>query len=203
MARAASRPDPRSERAKARGGGGAETRDFAPEGDYADLNSLKETPSMAKSTTPALDAADRRILRALQRDGRLPIVALAEQVGLSPTPCQRRVKRLEEAGIIARYAAVIDPAQVGLPLQAFVQVALSSHAEEVVQGFQRALSARPEVLAAYAMSGEMDYLLHVLAVDFEAYAEFALKALLRMPGVKETKSSFVLAALKAPGDVPV
>jgi Lrp/AsnC family leucine-responsive transcriptional regulator len=157
---------------------------------------------MAKSTI-ALDAIDRRILRALQRDGRLPVVALAEQVGLSATPCQRRVKRLEEAGVIARYAAMVDPARVGLPLQAFVSVALSSHAEEVVEGFHRALAARPEVLAAYATSGEMDYLLHVLAADFEAYAEFALKALLRMPGVKETRSSFVLSALKPPGEVPV
>ena len=153
--------------------------------------------------TPVLDATDRRILRALQRDGRLPVVALAEQVGLSPTPCQRRVKRLEEEGVIARYAAVLDAARVGLPIQAFVMVALQSHAEDVVAGFHKALSARPEVLAAYAMSGEMDYLLHVLARDFEHYAEFALKALLRMPGVKETRSSFVLTALKPPGDVPV
>ena len=138
---------------------------------------------MAK-TAPPLDSIDRRILRALQRDGRLPVVALAEQIGLSPTPCQRRVRRLEETGVIARYAAVLEPARVGLPLQAFVLVALSSHAEEVVEGFQKALSARPEVLAAYAMSGEMDYLLHVVAVDFEAYADFAMRALLRMPGVK-------------------
>jgi Lrp/AsnC family leucine-responsive transcriptional regulator len=151
----------------------------------------------------SLDAIDRRILRALQRDGRLPVVALAERVGLSPTPCLRRVKRLEAEGVIARYAALVDPSRVGLPLQAFVMVGLESHAEEVVQAFHRALAARPEVLAAYAMSGEMDYLLHVLAADFEAYAEFALKALLRMPGVKQTRSSFVLAALKPLGDVPV
>ena len=155
------------------------------------------------NTTIELDATDRRILRALQRDGRLTTIALAEEVGLSPTPCQRRVRRLEEAGVITRYAAVVDPTRIGLPLQAFVQVALSSHAEEVVAGFHKALAARPEVLAAYAMSGEMDYMLHVLAADFEAYAEFALKALLRMPGVKETRSSFVLTALKPPGDVPV
>ena len=157
---------------------------------------------MAKPTI-ALDAIDRRILRALQRDGRTPVVALAEQVGLSATPCQRRVKRLEEAGVIARYTAVLEPRRLGLPLQAFVMVALESHAEEVVERFHKALAARPEVLAAYAMSGEMDYLLHVLAADFEAYADFALKALLRMPGVKETRSSFVLTALKPPGDVPV
>jgi len=149
---------------------------------------------------PALDAIDRRILRALQRDGRQPIAALAEQVGLSATPCLRRIRRLDEAGVIAGYTAVLDPARVGLPLQAFVLVALASHAEEVVEAFHKALAARPEVLAAYAMSGEMDYLLHVLARDFEAYGE---KALLRMPGVKETRSSFVLHALKPGGAVPV
>lgn len=158
--------------------------------------------SVANSSTP-LDDADRRILRVLQREGRIAVTALAEQVGLSPTPVLRRVKRLEEAGVIARYAAVLDPARVGLPIQAFIQVGLSSHAEEVVAAFHKALSAREEVLAAWAMSGDMDYMLHVVAADFDAYAEFALKALLRMPGVKETKSAFVLTALKPPGAVPV
>jgi Lrp/AsnC family leucine-responsive transcriptional regulator len=80
---------------------------------------------------------------------------------------------------------------------------LESHAEDVVERFHKALAERPEVLAAYAMSGEMDYLLHVLAEDFEAYGEFAMKALLRMPGVKETRSSFVLSTLKPRGQVPV
>jgi len=158
---------------------------------------------MAKSTKVALDALDRRILRSLQRDGRLPVVALAEEVGLSATPCQRRVRRLEEAGVIQGYAARVDPARVGLPLQAFVQVALQSHAEEVVERFHTALAARPEVLAAYTMSGDMDYLLHVLAPDMEAFGDFATRALLRLPGVKETRSAFVLATLKPPGVVPV
>ena len=151
----------------------------------------------------SLDAMDRRLLRALQEDGRLPIVALAERVGLSATPCQRRVRRLEEAGVIRGYAARLDPAKVGLPLQAFVQVALQSHAEEVVERFHAALAQRPEVIAAYTMSGEMDYLLHVLAPDMEAFGDFATRALLRMPGVKETRSSFVLATLKPPGRIPV
>lgn len=158
---------------------------------------------MTQKSTTILDEADRRILRALQQDGRMPIVALAEKVGLSPTPCQRRVKRLEEAGVIARYAAVLDPARVGMPVQAFVMVGLTSHEEAIVAAFHKALAQRPEVLAAHAMSGEMDYLLHVVAADLEAYGEFALKALLRMPGVKETRSSFVLGTLKGPGDVPV
>ena len=165
-----------------------------------------KTLTMAKKpakTPPELDATDRRILRALRRDGRLTIVALSEEVGLSPTPCQRRLRRLEEEGVIAGYTAVLDHARLGLPLQAFVLVALDSHAEDVVARFQAALSGRPEVLAAYSMSGEMDYLLHVVAADFEAYADFALKALLRMPGVKETRSSFVLQALKPPGGAPL
>lgn len=157
---------------------------------------------MAKSTI-ALDEIDRRILRLLQQDGRIAVTLLAEQVGLSATPCLRRIRRLEEAGVIARYAAVVEPSRVGLPIQAFVQVALSSHAEEVAAAFHKALAARGEVIAAYAMSGGMDYMLHVVATDFEAYADFALKALLRMPGVKETRSSFVLMALKPPGAVPI
>ncbi len=168
------------------------------------LGGFRHQKGQAVARSPiTLDALDRRILRALQRDGRLSIVALAEQVGLSATPCQRRVRRLEEAGVIARYAAVLDPVRLGLPIQAFVMVALDSHAEEVVARFHQAIAERPEVLAAHAMSGEMDYLLHVLAPDFEAYAEFALKALLRMPGVKETRSSFVLSTLKPPAEVPV
>lgn len=158
---------------------------------------------MAKNPIIPLDATDRRLLSALQRDGRASIVELAARVGLSPTPCQRRVKRLEDAGIIQGYAARVDAARVGLPLQAFVQVALQSHAEDVVERFHKALAARPEVLAAYTMSGDMDYLLHVLAPDMEAFGDFATRALLRLPGVKETRSAFVLATLKAPGEVPV
>jgi Lrp/AsnC family leucine-responsive transcriptional regulator len=140
-----------------------------------------------ETTSISLDAMDRRLMRALQEDGRLPIVALAERVGLSATPCQRRVRRLEEAGVIRGYAARLDPARVGLPLQAFVQVALQSHAEEVVERFHAALAQRPEVIAAY----------------MESFGDFATRALLRLPGVKETRSSFVLATLKPPGVVPV
>lgn len=157
---------------------------------------------MTKNTI-MLDAMDRRILRVLQQDGRMAVTAVAELVGLSPTPCLRRIRRLEEGGVIARYTAAIDPARVGLPIQAFVQVALASHAEEVASAFHKALALREEVIAAYAMSGSMDYMLHVVAADFESYADFAMKALLRMPGVKETRSSFVLTAVKSPGAIPV
>ena len=153
-------------------------------------------------STP-IDATDRRLLRALQADGRAAVTGLAESLGLSATPCLRRLRRLEEAGVITGYRAEIEPRSIGLHVQAFVQVSLTSHAEELVDAFHRALAARPEVVAAYAMSGEMDYLLHILVRDLDAYGEFAMKALLRMPGVKETRSSFVLGVPKAPAGVPI
>ncbi len=143
-----------------------------------------------------LDDIDRRILMALQRDGRLSIVDLAGQVGLSATPCLRRVKRLEQSGVITGYAAIVNPAATGRSLHAFVQVNLDSHTEDTVTAFQRAIMARPEVVACYPISGEFDYLLQVMVPDLEAYGEFALKALLRMPGVKDTRSSFAMGVLK-------
>jgi len=143
-----------------------------------------------------LDDIDRRILSALQRNGRLSMVELAGQVGLSPTPCLRRVKRLEQEGVIRGYLAIIDPMVLGRALHAFVQVNLDNHAEETVAAFQRAIMARAEVVACYPISGEFDYLLQVMVPDLEAYGEFALKALLRMPGVKDTRSSFAMGVVK-------
>lgn len=144
-----------------------------------------------------LDDIDRRILGALQGEGRLPMVDLANRVGLSPTPCQRRVKRLEEEGVIDRYAALVSPPALGLALQAMVQVILEDHSEKTVDAFEAAIRARPEVVACYAMTGDMDFLLHVLAPDLASFSEFAMKALLRMPGVRGTRSSFIMQAVKS------
>jgi Lrp/AsnC family leucine-responsive transcriptional regulator len=163
----------------------------------------QEPTERMKTANSKLDETDRRILTALQRDGRLSIVDLAERVGLSATPCLRRVKRLEQAGVIKGYTAIVDPAATGRGLQAFVQVNLENHAEDTVTAFQRAIMARPEVVACYAISGEFDYLLQVMVPDLEAYSEFALKALLRMPGVKDTRSSFAMGVLKPFTIVPV
>jgi Lrp/AsnC family leucine-responsive transcriptional regulator len=143
-----------------------------------------------------LDPLDRRILAALLADGRISFVDLAARVGLSATPCLRRVRRLEKDGVVRGYAARLDPRAVGLGLQAFVFVGLESHAEDVVAAFQDALLARPEVVAAYLLGGEIDYMLHVMVPDLEAFNAFALKALLRMPGVRTTRSSFVMSELK-------
>jgi Lrp/AsnC family leucine-responsive transcriptional regulator len=144
-----------------------------------------------------LDDIDRRILKALQGEGRLPMVDLAERVGLSPTPCQRRVKRLEEEGVIDRYAALVSPPALGLALQAMVQVTLEDHSEKTVDAFEAAIRARSEVVACYAMTGDMDFLLHVLAPDLASFSDFAMKALLRMPGVRGTRSSFIMQAVKS------
>jgi Lrp/AsnC family leucine-responsive transcriptional regulator len=147
-----------------------------------------------ENTMIDLDDIDRRIVAALQADGRLPIVDLADKVGLSATPCQRRVKRLEGEGVITRYAALVSPLAVGLGLQALVQVTLDDHSEKTVEAFESAIRARPEVVACYAVTGDMDFLLHVLATDLASFSDFAL---LRMPGVRGTRSSFIMQAVKS------
>ena len=144
-----------------------------------------------------LDDIDKRIVAALQAEGRLPIVDLADRVGLSPTPCQRRVKRLEEEGVIVRYAALVSPAAMGFGLQALVEVTLEDHSEKTVDAFEAAIRARAEVVACYAVTGDMDFLVHVFVPDLPSFSEFALKALLRMPGVKGTRSSFIMQAVKS------
>ena len=144
-----------------------------------------------------IDDIDKKIVAVLQAEGRLPIVELADRVGLSPTPCQRRVKRLEEEGVITRYAALISPAAMGYGLQALVEVTLDDHSEKTVEAFEAAIRARPEVVACYAVTGDMDFLLHIFAPDLANFSDFALKALLRMPGVKGSRSSFIMQAVKS------
>jgi Lrp/AsnC family transcriptional regulator, leucine-responsive regulatory protein len=144
-----------------------------------------------------LDEIDRKIIAALQAEGRLAIVDLADKVGLSATPCQRRVKRLEEEGLITRYAALVSPAAMGFGLQALVEVTLEDHSEKTVEAFEAAIRARSEVVACYAVTGDMDFLLHIFATDLNSFSDFALKALLRMPGVKGTRSSFIMQAVKS------
>ncbi len=144
-----------------------------------------------------LDEIDKKIIAALQAEGRLPIVELADRVGLSPTPCQRRVKRLEEEGVIGRYAALVSPNAMGFGLQALVEVTLEDHSEKTVEAFEAAVRARTEVVACYAVTGDMDFLLHVFAPDLASFSDFALKALLRMPGVKGSRSSFIMQAIKS------
>lgn len=150
-----------------------------------------------------LDRTDRRILAVLQQDGRMSHLALAEQVGLSPTPCTRRVRALESAGVIQGYAALVDPRRVGQSIQAIVQIKLEQHTDEIAERFRRTLQERPEVMACYAMAGDMDFLLHVVVRDIEALSDFTLRRLLRIPGVRDVRSSIVLETVKRSFKVPV
>jgi Lrp/AsnC family leucine-responsive transcriptional regulator len=143
-----------------------------------------------------LDRTDVRILQELQRDGRLPVVALAERVSLSPTACQRRVQRLEAAGVIARYTAVLDPAALGLEIQAFIQVRIERQSRDVAETFEAAVRKLPEVRACYVMTGDLDFLLHVFVPDLKAFSDFAMHRLIGVPGVKDVRSSLVLESIK-------
>ena len=144
-----------------------------------------------------LDRTDVRILHELQRDGRLPIVALAERVALSPTACQRRVERLEESGVIERYAAMLNPAALGFEIQAFVQVRIERQSKEVTEGFEDAVRKLPEVRACYVMTGDLDFLLHIFVPDLKAFSDFAMHRLISVPGVRDVRSSLVLESLKS------
>ena len=149
------------------------------------------------------DAFDYRILDTLQREGRIANVALAERIGLSPSPCLRRVRRLEAEGIIAGYGARLDRRKVGLGLTAFVSVALGIHSDETRQTFEDAIRDRPEVVACYVVTGDADFLLEVVVPDLEAYSRFVLSTLLRLPGVKDVRSTFAMTVVKAPSVLPL
>src|SRR5262250_3304173 len=149
------------------------------------------------------DPADLRILTALQSEGRLANVELAERVGLSPSPCLRRLKQLEASGHIRGYVALLDRKRLGFGVEAFVQVSLERHQDRFDKAFRKAVLSHPEIVGCYVMTGEMDYLLHVLARDLEAYGRFTLDVLLKMPGVKDVKSSLALEVVKDSTALPL
>ena len=150
-----------------------------------------------------LDRTDLRILRELQRDGRMPVVELADKVSLSPTACQRRLRKLEDSGVIERYAAVLNPAALGQTIQAFVRVSIERQSKDVAEAFEAAIKRQPEVRACYVMTGDLDFLLHVLVPDLQAFAEFSMKVLIGLPGVKDVRSSLVLDAVKQDEGIPL
>jgi DNA-binding Lrp family transcriptional regulator len=139
-----------------------------------------------------LDAIDCNILNMLQEDARISNVDLSEKVHLSPSPCLRRVRRLESEGMIRAYVTLLDPAEVGLPVSVFVQVSLERQVDDALENFEREIVARPEVMECYLMTGDSDYLLRVVAPDLEALQRFLLEHLTRIPGVASIKSSFAL-----------
>ena len=139
-----------------------------------------------------LDAIDRRILETLQNDARLSNVDLARTVGLSPSPCLRRVARLQETGVIRGYATLVDADAVGLPVSIFVSVTLEKQIEPALHTFEDEILARPEVMECYLMTGDADYLLRVVLADLAAYRQFLMDHLTRIPGVSNIRSSFAL-----------
>ena len=153
--------------------------------------------------TLRLDRTDLALLAELQRDGRISNADLAERVKLSPSACLRRVQRLEQAGVLAGYAALIDPAKVGLGLQAFVRVQLARHEPDAVATFTARVNRWDEVVACHALTGEMDYLLHVVVQDLEHFSRFLLDHLLNASGVADVNSSFVLRTVKPPRGLPL
>jgi Lrp/AsnC family transcriptional regulator, leucine-responsive regulatory protein len=152
---------------------------------------------------PKLDAIDRRILTTLQRDARLTNVELAEEVGLSPSPCLRRVRILEEAGLIRGYHATLDRAGIGLGLTVFVGVKVERHRDETAMAFHQAVQTLPEIVSCHLVSGEADFLLQVVVPDLAAYERLLLGTLLKLPGVNDIRSNFAIQTVKAQSPLPL
>lgn len=153
--------------------------------------------------TADLDRTDLLLLAALQHEGRLTNAELAERVHLSPSACLRRVQRLERDGVIAGYAAQVDPERLGLGLQAFVRVQLVRHDAASVAAFSGFVEQWEEVVACHALTGDMDYLLQVAVRDLEHFSRFLLDRLLNQAGVADVNSSFVLRTVKAFRGLPL
>lgn len=145
---------------------------------------------------PKLDAIDRRILRALHRNARLTNAELAEQVGLSPSPCWTRVKRLEQAGVIKGYVAILDQAALGLPDTVIIEVMMERHDEESLRRFEQAVTDMPEIIEAWLVTGEYDYVIKAAVGGTAGYERLLREKLYRLPGVRHTRTSFTLRSLK-------
>ncbi|KAA2235183.1 Lrp/AsnC family transcriptional regulator [Salinarimonas soli] len=150
-----------------------------------------------------LSPSDRRILRVVQRDGRITAAALAEQVGLAASPCLRRLKALEDDGIVEGYRARVSRKALGFDVEAFIFIKL----EQSEPGWRTRLVDRlntyEEVIACYALAGDVDLLVHAVAETIESFGEFTMNRLLTLPGVADVRSSFVLSAVKPPSPLPV
>jgi Lrp/AsnC family leucine-responsive transcriptional regulator len=150
-----------------------------------------------------LDDTDRRLLRVLQAAGRTTHAELSEKVNLSPSACHRRVQRLEAAGVIRDYVALLDPRKIGRPTTVFVEITLSGQADEVLDAFEKAVARVPDVLECHLMAGSADYLLKVVALDTEDFARIHRKSLATLPGVAQMQSSFALRTVRQTTALPI
>jgi Lrp/AsnC family leucine-responsive transcriptional regulator len=151
----------------------------------------------------ALDAVDRKILVQLQANGRMSLAELADKVGLSASPCLRRVRMLEKAGVISRYVAVLDQRAVGLPVSVFVSIKLERQKQDALDRFAKAIERWPEVLECYLMTGPRDYWLRVVVPDLATYERFVKQKLTRLEGIASIESSFALEQVKYTNVLPV
>ena len=151
---------------------------------------------MAKTSKMDLTPVDRKILRALQEDGRMTIQAVADRVGLSASPCLRRIRQMEQAGIIAAYSATVDQKAVGLPVSVFISIKLERQRAPQLDAFSAAISRWPEVMECYLMTGQFDFLLRVVCADLAAYEAFLRERLTQIEGVASIESSFSLGQVK-------
>lgn len=151
----------------------------------------------------SFDAQDAHILNALQGNGRLTVAELAEKVHLSTSPTWRRVKRLEDDGVIIGYQATLDRRALGWGVLAFVMVSIEDHGEAEARAFERAVGDLPEIVACWSIAGSADFLLQVVGQDLDTYAEFAMTTVRRLPGIKAMQTIFTLKEVKAPAPWPV
>src|ERR1700709_2431708 len=159
---------------------------------------------MAKLETPVLlDAYSLKILLELQRDSRQAVAQLSAAVGLSPTPCWKRVKEMEAAGVILGYTALVDQEKVGLHLTVMVEVNLTHHSEEQVQRFEKAVAASPHIARCQSTTGQADYLMTVLAPDIKHYERLLHETIFKLPGVTHVRSSIVLKEIKSEIALPI
>ncbi len=150
-----------------------------------------------------LDRIDRAIIHELQTDARLTNQALSERVGLSPSPCSRRLRRLEAAGVIAGYTVLVDEPQIGYPVSVFVSVKLEKQVDDALKTFEAAIQSCPEVVDCWLMTGNRDYLLRIVATGLAHYESFLTSTLTRIPGVSSIESSLSLRRVKSTAATPI
>jgi Lrp/AsnC family transcriptional regulator len=152
---------------------------------------------------PLLDRYEKRILALLQEDASLSVAAVAEKIGLSSSPCWRRIDRLEREGFIKRKVALVDRKKIGLNAQIFAQIKLNAHGRANLDEFAAAIRGFPEVLECYVLMGSVDFLIRVVATDIEAYERFFFDRLSQLPGVQEVNSTVALSEIKATTELPI
>ncbi|HEY0938593.1 MAG TPA: Lrp/AsnC family transcriptional regulator [Steroidobacter sp.] len=150
-----------------------------------------------------LDTIDLKILRLLQQSADLGVVQISEQVGLSHTPCWRRIQRLQQSGVIRERVAILDPAKVGLPVSVFAQITMLSHKKAALASFERAVQSEPEIVGCYSITGMSDYLIQVVVADVAAYERFLKERITQLPNVNQVHSTFALREIKNTSALPI